>query len=94
MLVDAIQIVWTHNCEHGVLNGFDVTIRKNEVEKIPVSDYKFESVDVGSVFEIGNEYVRCGPEQVLAKIPTSFDTDGDVHVSLARFLRDEEILKE
>jgi hypothetical protein len=90
MLVDTIQIVWTHNCEHGVLNGFDIAIRNGEHE--PVVLDQLGSVEVGGVFEIRNEYVQCGPEQVLAKIPTSFDTDREVHVSLARFLPDEEIL--
>ena len=24
MKVDTIQLIWTHKCEHGVINGFDV----------------------------------------------------------------------
>ena len=26
MVVDTIQLVWTHDCEHGVINGYDLLV--------------------------------------------------------------------
>ena len=86
MLVDTIQIVWTHNCEHGVLNGFDVTITDGKVGVYG------DAVESGSVFKVGNEYIQCGPEQVVAKIPSSRGMENDMYVSLDRFVPDEEVL--
>ena len=90
MLVDTIQIVWSHNCEHGFVNGFDAKVI-SQGEPTPISSYGSD-LKVGSVFEIGNEYIQCGPEQVIAKIPTLKDDETDVFVSMAKFLAVEEIL--
>lgn len=86
MLVDTIQIVWTHNCEHGVLNGFDVTITDGKVGVYG------DVVESGSIFKVGKEYIQCGPEQVVAKIPSSRGMENDMYVSLDRFVPDEEVL--
>jgi hypothetical protein len=91
MLVDTIQIVWTHNCEHGVINGFDVRVITNNDD--PTCDQSSgDIVEIGSVFDIGDQYIQCGPEQVVAKIPTSKDVERAAHISLAQFLPDEEML--
>ena len=94
MLVDTIQIVWTHNCEHGVINGFDITINTNEHkhESSTYNEVNGAVVNVGSTFVIGNEYVQCGPEQVVAKIPITRDSDKNEFVSLVQFLPNNEIL--
>ena len=83
MLVDAIQIVWTHNCEHGVINGFEAIVK---------DDGSVDEIRVGTTFEIGSQYVQCGPEQVVAKIPTSSDA-ADVFVSKAEFIPEKEIIR-
>lgn len=93
MLVDTIQIVWTHNCEHGVINGFDVTVVNDQNEPSLV-DGSGAIVEVGSIFNIGNEYVQCGPEQVLAKIPALKHDEKDALASLVRFVPLEEVITE
>lgn len=58
MKVDTIQLVWTHNCEHGVINGFDVNCST------------IGAIEVGNHFVVTDDYVQVGPEQVVARIPT------------------------
>lgn len=88
MLVDTIQIVWTHNCEHGVINGFDATIANSKDEGVD------GGLREGSVLGIGNDYVQCGPEQVLAKIPAQTGAEKDEYVSLVQFLPAHELVGE
>lgn len=68
-LVDTVQIVWTHDCEHGLVYGFDLTVAHND------EDVSYESgviVKKGSMFIVENEsYVQCGPEQILCRVPVS-----------------------
>lgn len=90
MLVDTIQIVWTHNCEHGVINGFHAII--NDDRNKAIEQESGYEISVGSVFEIGSEYVQCGPEQVVAKIPTSSNA-ADNFVSQAKFIPEKEMLR-
>ena len=56
-----LQVVWTHNCEHGVLRGFQV---------LPISDTKLQLttplVDV-----------EFGPEQLIAKVPVEWNNDNE-----------------
>ena len=64
MQVDTIQLVWTHDCEHGVINGFDLVVAGDD-------GAPFGAVGLGSHFISKEEnYVQVGPEQVLARIPT------------------------
>ena len=63
--MDTIQVVWTHDCEHGQIRGFKV---------VPVAD------EVGSMVSVevdeSMEYVEFGPEQLIARISSSWnDTD-------------------
>ncbi len=69
-LVDTVQIVWTHDCEHGLVYGFDLTVAHNDED---VScDESGAIIKKGSTFIIENEsYVQCGPEQILCRIPVS-----------------------
>jgi hypothetical protein len=69
-LVDTVQIVWTHDCEHGLVYGFDLVVVDNE-GKVSC-DEPGAIVKKGSVFVIEDEsYVQCGPEQILSRIPVS-----------------------
>lgn len=56
-LIETIQLVWTHNCEHGVLRGLQVDIDDAGNVKLiqPVATIEF------------------GPEQLIAKIPVEWD---------------------
>ena len=77
-LVDTIQIVWTHDCEHGVIRGFEL-----DVENDSTGD---TVVERGSCFVVNeSEYVDIGPEQLLAKIPTIRDTATELIILLVTF---------
>jgi hypothetical protein len=66
--IETIQLVWTHNCEHGVLRGVEVNIatstdnplRRNiVVPTMPLVDVEF------------------GPEQLVARIPVTWEEEQD-----------------
>ena len=66
--VETIQLVWTHNCEHGVLRGLAVDVDDGEEQmslRTPLDDIQF------------------GPEQIIARIsnvvwePNPHDEDSD-----------------
>jgi len=65
--VDTIQLVWTHDCEHGQIRGFSVNFANQEKDLH------------GGVrcFVDENEYVEFGPEQLVAKIPSVWDANDD-----------------
>mmetsp|Transcript_15510 Transcript_15510/g.22884 ORF Transcript_15510/g.22884 Transcript_15510/m.22884 type:complete len:172 (+) Transcript_15510:50-565(+) len=57
-LIDSIQLVWTHNCEHGLLRGFEIEMDESgrEVKLVdPLTELQF------------------GPEQLIAKIPIDWN---------------------
>lgn len=56
-LIDSIQVVWTHNCEHGVLRGVQIELDGDQHAKL-----------VEPVLE-----VQFGPEQLIAKIPVEWN---------------------
>lgn len=78
MKVDTVQIVWTHDCEHGLVYGFDV---------------KCDSViKKGDEFIIQEDnYVQCGPEQILCRIPVSSESN-EVAISCVDFDPADEII--
>ena len=88
MLVDTIQIVLTHDCEHGVINGFDITVTNGNDEPERCGGV----VEVGNKFVIGDAYIQCGPEQILAKLPTVKGAEENIHISGVRFLPKEEVM--
>ena len=72
-LVDTIQIVWSHNCEHGVVRGFGMTIVNNEKG--------------GSLLKVDDfdDMIDFGPEQLVARIPVEpVDDDNDDEVTTFR----------
>ena len=87
MQVDAIQLVWSHNCEHGVINGFDVAAEDENGERLPADS----GVERGSIFAVTEEYIQIGPEQVLARIPTVAGEKG-TEISSADFHPSEEMM--
>ena len=99
MQVDTIQLVWTHDCEHGVINGFDLVVAANDDDDDVSSEESGVIVGKGSYFVINeDEYIQVGPEQVLARIPTTSseqnwkDSDREMVLSRAEFYPDEEIM--
>jgi hypothetical protein len=56
-VIDTIQVVWTHNCEHGVLRGVQIELFGDRRAKL-----------VEPLVE-----VQFGPEQLIAKIPVEWN---------------------
>lgn len=54
-LVDTIQIVWSHNCEHGVVRGFPLQMSSSLDEPVLIADF--------------DNMIDFGPEQLVARIP-------------------------
>jgi hypothetical protein len=57
-LIETMQLVWTHNCEHGVLRGLEVDIVSD--------DSRAKLVEPMAELEFG-------PEQLVAHIPVDWD---------------------
>jgi hypothetical protein len=63
-LVETIQLVWTHNCEHGVIRA------------LPLFLLAAEETETGQVLRIEEEEcVEFGPEQLVAKLPIIWGQD-------------------
>lgn len=98
MQVDAIQLVWTHNCEHGVVNGFDAMVSSDDGAEVVSIGETGAVVERGSCFVIGDDYVQVGPDQVLARIPTTSleqkqkDTTRGMVLSQVDFDPDKEVM--
>lgn len=69
--VETIQIVWTHNCEHGVIRG---------VALEPVF-----CQDSLPVLKVSDEQVEMGPEQLVARIPVEWNDSLDEGHALVVF---------
>lgn len=56
--IENLQVVWTHNCEHGVLRGVQVAICEHDETIVRIEE---PLVDV-----------EFGPEQLVARLPVSW----------------------
>lgn len=61
--VDHVQIVWTHNCEHGVIRGWDYYQQPQNRD------------DCYHLRRDTTEMVEFGPEQLLARVPVEWIDD-------------------
>lgn len=59
--IDNVQVVWTHNCEHGVLRGIEVVIDPLDNTRVLVSEPLQD--------------VEFGPEQLLARLPVAWEDE-------------------
>ncbi|EEC47348.1 predicted protein [Phaeodactylum tricornutum CCAP 1055/1] len=71
--VETIQLVWTHNCEHGVVRGLALELvhDKDNADSPPIFvRHQFDQIEFG-------------PEQLLAKIPVEWvnDSQGETKAS-------------
>ena len=64
--VETIQVVWTHNCEHGVLRGIALELLQDQCF-VPVEPL---------------QPVEFGPEQLVARIPVQWMDDSSQAKSL------------
>jgi len=67
-MLDSIQVIWTHNCEHGVFRGINLH---------PVYDCKALSSLKCSV---DDKQVEFGPEQLMARFTVKWDGSESVCV--------------
>ena len=95
LIVDTIQVVWTHDCEHGVIRGFELMVTNHGSGGVETGVL----VERGSCFVSTTEYIQLGPEQLLARIPTIpmqqrlRGVDEEVKVSLVKFDPDSEVMR-
>lgn len=66
--IETIQVVWTHNCEHGVLRGQELVI---------IVDDLLSSTAPPVALRSTGEMVEFGPEQLVARIPVEWVGDDD-----------------
>lgn len=59
-IVDTIQVVWTHNCEHGYIRGMRVSI-----------NYEENTVHVIEPLE----FIDFGPDQLYARVPVEWTSE-------------------
>ena len=64
MSVDHLQIVWTHNCEHGEVRGWPLALAQDR------------SGQGWTALRAGEDLVQCGPEQLVARLPARWDAGG------------------
>ena len=74
-VVETIQVVWTHNCEHGVIGAWPLTLVRNENDD---DDDDGRGTTFTQRFEITDykEMVQFGPEQLVAKLPCRWEEEG------------------
>ena len=66
-LVDGLQIVWSHNCEHGVVRGFALQ---------PLSDDQDETTTTRRLQVVDwDDMIDFGPEQLVARIPVQQESE-------------------
>jgi hypothetical protein len=56
--IDNVQLVWTHNCEHGVLRGVKIAVFEDDETIVRVLEPLI--------------HVEFGPEQLVARLPVSW----------------------
>jgi len=72
--IETIQIVWTHNCEHGVLRGIPLKLKEVRGEG---GDKQFLALD-----DKTEDLVEFGPEQLVAKIAVDWEGDNGTQGNL------------
>ena len=72
--IDNIQLVWTHNCEHGVIRGTEVILSNNSGDDKTTRFFVSTPLDE----------VEFGPEQLIARLPVVWDEIKDEGVSSLR----------
>jgi hypothetical protein len=74
--IETIQVVWTHNCEHGVLRGMEL-VRVNNND------------NYSNVLKATGKMIEFGPEQLLARIPVEWIEKDESRTSLEALLEDD-----
>jgi hypothetical protein len=77
-LVETIQLVWTHNCEHGVVRGLAIQVVDEENLGVEQQPQTFSLLQP-------YEHVEFGPEQLIARIPVDWNVEAERGQSLVPF---------
>jgi hypothetical protein len=64
-LVDNVQIIWTHNCEHGVIRGLSLELVENDADG---DNDGREFQRLTQLHDLVHD-IEFGPEQLVARIP-------------------------
>lgn len=76
--VDTLQIIWTHNCEHGFIRGISVEIISGNSDGDYASEEQEDSnnscriVSCRTAPDDDLEFVEFGPEQLIARLPVEW----------------------
>jgi hypothetical protein len=68
-LVDNVQIVWTHNCEHGVIRGVSLKLVDNYTDGYNGGDIGRKEFQRLTQMQGFARDIEFGPEQLVARIP-------------------------
>ena len=88
-VVETMQVIWTHNCEHGFIRGMAATINASGalVEEAGTSTDHAHKIEV----TLPLEFVDFGPEQLIARLPVNWinDDEAQLLVDLPAMLQNE-----
>ena len=70
--VDTLQLVWTHDCEHGQINGLSLSLGLDSYDE--GSEVSARMIGDG---DAEYEFVEFGPEQLLARLPVEWEGGND-----------------
>ena len=85
--VETIQVVWTHNCEHGVLRGRRLWTRKSRDD-----DGSTTLLQAAAATEDDDALVELGPEQLVARLPVEWKDGADCCIPLVELDEDDWLL--
>jgi hypothetical protein len=77
--LDALQIVWTHNCEHGVLRGLQVVLVEEQQPPSTTTAATTNPTKLTTGTTLID--VEFGPEQLVARLPVIWNEDDDEGIS-------------
>jgi len=68
-VIDSMQIVWTHNCEHGFIRGMAMDIIHSTGDSTTIVKTKSPE-----------EFIDFGPEQLIARLPVEWINDEEAEL--------------
>ena len=90
LLVDTLQIVWSHNCEHGVVRGFGLTVvGDDDNDADDDDDNNNDSTTTLLRVSDYNDMIDFGPEQLVARIAVEALDDDDTTFRAHTILSDD-----
>jgi len=72
--IDTLQLVWTHDCEHGQIRGLSLNLASfDEGSEVSTKGRNDNDNDNGNNLGDEYEFVEFGPEQLLARLPVEWE---------------------